>query len=249
MRDGLHQLAVDVAGDGQVVRVGELVQGHQDGAHRAEGVEGLAPHPLPVAELEVARRDVVQARVAQDMVQRYLRRDAPRRPPDDHAKLGLVVDLRGQRRIPADLVARPDDRRTATWRRSAAPAAARPRPRRRGRRSCGRWPRPCPAGARAPRDGTRPAAGPARPGGRDRRRPRRAASRSVVSAASPPARSSAIVAGPPATRSAAGTARPPKTTPRRGPAGAWNEIRRTTPFSTPRRRRACERSVHVCYCQ
>ena len=38
--------------------------------------------------------------------------------------------------------------------------------------------------------------------------------------------------------------------PRRGPPGAWNEIRRTTPFSMPRRRRAGapESALRVCYC-
>ena len=51
------------------LRVGDLVGGHERRAHRAERVERLAAGPLAVAELEVARRDVVEAGVAEDVVE------------------------------------------------------------------------------------------------------------------------------------------------------------------------------------
>ena len=60
-------------------RVRDLVRGHDPRAHRAERVEALAAHPLPVAALQVARRDVVEAGVPEDVVERVRarRRRAP----------------------------------------------------------------------------------------------------------------------------------------------------------------------------
>ena len=57
--------AVDAALNGQRLRVGDLVGGDDDRAERTERVGGLAAHPLLVAELHVARRDVVGHCVAE----------------------------------------------------------------------------------------------------------------------------------------------------------------------------------------
>ena len=105
-----HPLA-DVARDVEDLRVGDLVGGDDPRPHRAERVEGLAARPLAVAELQVARRDVVDARVAEDVVEGIADVDAAGPPADDHAELGLVVHLRCQGGIPADVGPGPDDRR------------------------------------------------------------------------------------------------------------------------------------------
>ena len=94
----------------RVLRIRDLVGRDQGRAHRTERVERLAARPLAVPELEVARRDIVEAGVAEDVVERVGLADTARRPPDDHGELGLVIDLGGQLRVPADLGAVADDR-------------------------------------------------------------------------------------------------------------------------------------------
>src|SRR5438128_6070230 len=96
--------------DGEVRRIADLVAADDDGTDGAERVERLATGPLPVAELEVARGDVVEAGVAEDVRERVLGADLTRGGADDHAELGLVVDLGRQRGVPSDVVARADDR-------------------------------------------------------------------------------------------------------------------------------------------
>ena len=102
-RRPLHDLAVHEALDPQRLRVGHLVGSDQRRAHRAERVERLAAGPLAVAELEVPGGDVVEAGVAEDVVERLGLGDPARRPPDDDGELRLEVDLCRQRRIPPDL--------------------------------------------------------------------------------------------------------------------------------------------------
>ena len=77
----LEDLAVDGAADREPLRIADLVGGHEDRAHRAERVERLAAGPLAVAELEVAGRDVVEAGVAEDVVEGVARR-RPAAPSD-----------------------------------------------------------------------------------------------------------------------------------------------------------------------
>ena len=60
----LAQLAVDAAGDAQVGDV-HLVGGDDPRAHRPEAVDALAEEPLLVDALQVARRHVVEDRVAE----------------------------------------------------------------------------------------------------------------------------------------------------------------------------------------
>ena len=219
----LQDLVVHPALDLERLRVRDLVGGHERRAHRAERVERLAARPLAVAELDVARRHVVEARVAEDVVEGVRLRHPARGRPDDDGQLGLVVDLRRQAGVPADVRAGPDDRRSATWRRSAARAAGRRPPRRHGRGSCGRSRRPCPGrptGARRSASTT----------GRPSRRMRSAscAAASAARASRPPRSRASIVVGPSATRSAAGSQRSPAWTPRRVSDPARTEISRKT---------------------
>ena len=93
----LEDLVVDPALDLERLRIGDLVGRHEGRAHRAEGVERLATRPLAVAELEVARRDVVEGGVAEDVLEGVGGRHAAGGSSDDDGELGLVVDLRRQR--------------------------------------------------------------------------------------------------------------------------------------------------------
>ena len=62
-------------------------------AHRAEAVEALALEPLQMAFLQVARRHVVDDRVAEDVLERLARADVLGRDADDDAELHFVVHL------------------------------------------------------------------------------------------------------------------------------------------------------------
>ena len=99
----LDDLAVDEAADPERLRVRDLVGGHDPGPHRTERVEALATDPLAVAELEVPRRDVVQARVAEDVVEGSRHGHVPSESPDDDRELRLVVHLRRVARAPDDV--------------------------------------------------------------------------------------------------------------------------------------------------
>ena len=68
----------DPARDRERLRVGDLVGGDEPRAHRAERVERLAADPLAVAELDVPRGHVVEAGVAEDVVERVRRSDTLR---------------------------------------------------------------------------------------------------------------------------------------------------------------------------
>ena len=106
----LADLVADATDDVEVLWVRDLVGRHQHGTHRAEGIERLATHPLAVAELEIPCRDVVEAGVPEDGAEGLRDRDVARAPADDHGELSLVIDLGGERRVPADLGAVTDDR-------------------------------------------------------------------------------------------------------------------------------------------
>ena len=119
----LDALAVDRAADREPLRVADLVGRHQGRAHRAERVERLAADPLPVAELQVARRDVVEAGVAEDVVEGVVdgATRAPVRPMTTR-ELRLVVDLAASGPGPSGC-RRPGRRpSSATWRRSSGAA-------------------------------------------------------------------------------------------------------------------------------
>jgi hypothetical protein len=104
---GLPQLAVHRAGDGQV----RGVHGGLDPRpQRAEGVEALGPAPLVLGALQVARRDVVAAGVAQHHLRHPGGRHLPAHPADHHRQLRLVLHVEGHADRVLDGVGRPDHR-------------------------------------------------------------------------------------------------------------------------------------------
>src|SRR3989442_8556006 len=94
---GLAHLSVDAHGDVQGLRIRDLVCGDEDGPHGAEGVERLALEPLRVPLLEIARRHVVDHRVAEDGLEGVGAADVPAGRAEGHGRLDLVVELRGDR--------------------------------------------------------------------------------------------------------------------------------------------------------
>ena len=80
------------------------------GPDRREGVEPLGPRVVPDLLLQLARRHVVHARHAEDVLGSAFRRHAVRAAADDQPHLGLVVDAPDIRRQ-FDGLARPDDGR------------------------------------------------------------------------------------------------------------------------------------------
>ena len=89
----LHLLAVERQRDpDRVVRPG-LVGRDQRRPAGGGAVEDLAGHPLRGGELQVAGGEVVEQRVAGDVVERVGLGDVLGAPADDEGDLGLVVDL------------------------------------------------------------------------------------------------------------------------------------------------------------
>ena len=107
----LDDLAVDEAADPERLRIRDLVGGHDPRSHRTERVEALAADPLAVAELEVACRHVVQAGVAEDVIEGSLHGHVPRESSDDDGEFRLVVHLGRVARAPDDVGAIADDGR------------------------------------------------------------------------------------------------------------------------------------------
>ena len=100
----LHRFAVQLELELDAVVRPRLVGGDQRRSARRRPVEDLARHPLGCRELEVARREVVQQRVAGDVLEGVARLDLAAPAPDHHRDLRLVVDLgagRGQRDLHA----------------------------------------------------------------------------------------------------------------------------------------------------
>src|SRR3546814_4428492 len=72
-------LAVDPRPHAQIVRIADLVQRHQERPHAVAGIEILAlagpEHALHLQPLGVARREIVDDREAEDMVEGFRRLD------------------------------------------------------------------------------------------------------------------------------------------------------------------------------
>ena len=83
-----------------VLRIAELVGRDNDRTHRTEAVETLSFEPLQVTLLQIARGDVVDRGVPEDVIQGLRARDVLALDADDDAELGLVVHLSGRRLIP-----------------------------------------------------------------------------------------------------------------------------------------------------
>src|SRR5271166_6083788 len=95
----LHALAVDVAEHRQGLRIGYCVLRHYKRPDRAEGRAALALVPGAAAlELVFALADVVDDRVAGDVIQRRALRNVVAAGADDDAELDLPVHLLGAAR-------------------------------------------------------------------------------------------------------------------------------------------------------
>ena len=116
----LHLLAVEGEADLDRVVRPRLVGRHQVGTAGRRAVEDLARHPLRRRPLQVAGREVVEQRVAGDVVERLGLVDVLGPPADDEGDLGLVVGLRRSAPAPSP---RPPPARCGTWRRSSASPA------------------------------------------------------------------------------------------------------------------------------
>ena len=119
VRGGLHRLAVQLSAISIASCGAGLVGRHERRAAGRGAVEHLARHPLRRRELQIARGEVVQQRVAGDVVERLPRSTLRQRRADHERDLGLVVDLvagRGQ----GDLAPAGDAARCGTSRRRSA---------------------------------------------------------------------------------------------------------------------------------
>src|SRR5262245_3934396 len=106
----LPHLPVHAHHDVEALRVGQFVGRHQHGAHGAEGVEGFALEPLGVPLLQVARGDVVDDGVAEDVLEGVGAADVVSARPDDRGQFHLVVEL-ARHRVVHHVVAGADHRR------------------------------------------------------------------------------------------------------------------------------------------
>src|SRR5262249_45620031 len=102
--------AVDAQAKVEILWVRDLVLRHDPGADRARSVQALALEILatPVA-LDVASRDVVECRVAENVVKRVRSTDIGPALRNDDAQLDLPVDLITDRRIDGDVGERTGD--------------------------------------------------------------------------------------------------------------------------------------------
>ena len=106
----LQHLAVDFTLNVQLVRIFDLVRRRDPRSHRAERVEGLAHQPLRRHELEIARTDVVDTGVAEDVLAPGGSGNVPPAGTDHDSEFSLVIRLAGVFRQ-HDRRARAGDRR------------------------------------------------------------------------------------------------------------------------------------------
>jgi hypothetical protein len=92
------------------VRVAELRGCDDPRSDWTERVERLASIPLlSLAELQIARAEIVGDRVSEDVVERLVRADVASRLPNNDREFDLPVDLTRDRRIDPDIFIRSDD--------------------------------------------------------------------------------------------------------------------------------------------
>src|SRR5262249_8522072 len=97
-------LAVQTQPQAERSRVGDLVGGNDPGTHRAAAIEALALEELLVPRLHLARRDIVDDSIAEDMARRVLFRDGLATAARDIGQLDLVIQVRCYARVERDLV-------------------------------------------------------------------------------------------------------------------------------------------------
>src|SRR5699024_8932299 len=98
----LAQLPVDLGGDRESRREGNLVGGGDAGSHGGEAVQTLAEVPLLVGGLEPPGGYVVDDSIAENILGYPLRRDLAGGLADDNSQLHLVVQLLYQAGVALD---------------------------------------------------------------------------------------------------------------------------------------------------
>ena len=89
----LQDFAVDGKADVESVGIGDFVGGDDGGTERAESGEALAHRPLGAGELDVAGTDIVDDRVAVDVITPCRRWNAITAFTDDEGEFSFVVGL------------------------------------------------------------------------------------------------------------------------------------------------------------
>src|SRR5262249_45980039 len=79
--------------DIETVAVAQLVARYKKWSHWRERVERFGAHPLAITELQITGGDIVENRVACDVIQSALDRYVPGASSDNNGELGLVLDL------------------------------------------------------------------------------------------------------------------------------------------------------------
>ena len=104
----LAQVSVDARVERERLRAGA---DEDEGADGAEGIERFSQKPLRVLPLEVARGDVVQNRVAVNVIRGVFGRDVRPLLADDDGELALVIDFARHVRMGIDGLFGADDGR------------------------------------------------------------------------------------------------------------------------------------------
>ena len=90
------------------MRICDFIRGDDPGAHGGERIERLAHQPLGCSALIIAASNIVDDRVAEDVIAPIFACDVAAAASDDKGKFGLIVGrFRDARQN--DVVARPDN--------------------------------------------------------------------------------------------------------------------------------------------
>src|SRR5262245_42946718 len=89
----LHRFTIEKTFDLEGLRVRNFITRRYKRAQRSESIEALAAYPLAIAELQIARTDIVDARITEDVVERFGFLDLARAPAYDDGQFGFEVDL------------------------------------------------------------------------------------------------------------------------------------------------------------
>src|SRR3569623_979982 len=100
---GMLYHAVNPAAQVELLRIGAVVGGDDPRTHRAGAVQTLAEKVLLVAELEIARGQIVEHGVTEHVFERPLCGDAATAAADDHREFHFPVELRSERELDDDI--------------------------------------------------------------------------------------------------------------------------------------------------
>src|SRR5439155_4434387 len=102
---------VDGQAQAQRLRVWDLVRGDDHRPHRTASIQALAIEPPRRSKLQASRPDIIDDRVAEDVVERGPLLQVPPATAADYPQLDRPVEARRQSMRVADCLVRPDDAR------------------------------------------------------------------------------------------------------------------------------------------